>query len=138
VSLGLFYDPILPEFEEIFSDLEVVLLGIKEEVEMHGSRLLVLLFPVRIQVDEGDWNLLRKFFALDERRFRLTYPNRRILEYCRAHGVDFLDLLSPLRRHMEEHDRPLFRSRGGMHLNEDGQAICAEAIHEKVMNLIEG
>ena len=132
LSLGLFHRPPMPEAESWLADLEEVLAGLHHEVVRSGSRLLVVLFPVRIQVDADEWRLTRRSYALREEAFDLEYPDRRIREACSRLGIDCLDLLEVFRAG----EGPLFRPRGDMHFNEAGQRLAAEAVGDHLLETV--
>lgn len=133
VSLGLYYQPILPEVEKLYSDFEKVMIGIKDQTEKHGSRLLVVIFPIRVQVVESDWELLRKYYSLDPMKFDLTYPNRRISSFFHEVGIHYLDLLPAFKQFARNQKEPLYRPRGDMHFNERAQRLAAEVIAETIL-----
>jgi hypothetical protein len=132
-SLGLFYMPLMDEIAEMHADLDAVLNGLAAEVARHGSRLAVVLFPVRIQVSERDWWLLQRASSLDSARFDLDAPNRRILASCRRGGLDCLDLLPAFRAAHARGEGPFFRPRGDMHFNAAGQAFGAARIADHLI-----
>ena len=136
VSLGLFCNPTIPEIHDMLVNFESILMGIKTRVAKHKSRLLLVLFPVRIQVCKKDWDLLKRFYSLDQAHFDLDYPNRRILLFCENNEIQCLDLTSYIRQHYEKGGAPLYRPRGDMHLNEEGQELAAKIIAEKTMELL--
>ncbi len=130
LSLGIFGRPLMPEAEQWFADLEEVLAGMNGEVDRSGSRLLVLLFPVRVQVDAKSWDLTRRAYGLKEAAFDLDAPNRRIDACCRRLGVPCLDPSDELRAGAKKGEGPFFRPRGDMHFNEAGQRLCAEFLRQ--------
>jgi len=127
-SLGLFYDPLLPEVEEWFRDLDEIILAMNGQVASNGGRLLVVIFPTRVQVDARDWRLLERFYSLDATRFRLDYPGTRIRQLCRTHEIDCLDLLPGFSERIQQDGTRLYMERGDMHFNVAGQALAAEII----------
>jgi hypothetical protein len=133
ISLGIFHRPTMPEVETWFRDLESVLAGFRAEVADAGSKLLVVVFPVRIQVDARDWKLIERAYALREDAFDLEYPNRRIAANCAGEGIELLDLTAVFRERLEAGEGPLYRPRGDMHFNEAGQRLAAEAIGERIL-----
>jgi hypothetical protein len=135
VSLGLFYKPIMPEIEQLFVDFEEVMMGLRDRVANSGSRFLIVLFPVRIQVSQKDWDLLVKAYSLDKKRFDLNYPNIRISRVCRKYGIECLDLLAAFKDHSKKGKMSLYRPRGDMHFNERGQQLAGRVIAEYVANL---
>jgi len=132
-SLGLFYRPNMKAIEGMYSDFEEVLSGFHRLAGRHGSELLVVLFPVRIQVSKKDWKLLRRAYSLDERKFDLTYPNRRIVDFCKKEGISCLDLLPSFNEAAGRGRSSFYRPRGDMHFNELGQALAAEKIGKYIL-----
>jgi len=128
LSLGLFHTPLMYEVSVMHDDFEEVLAGFDALVRRSGSRLLVVLFPLRFQVSERDWRLLVRSTGLDPERFDLAAPNRRIREFCAEQGIACLDLLPAFRAAERSGRGPLYRPRGDMHFNDAGQALAAEAI----------
>lgn len=136
ISLGLFCDPVMPEIGAMLVDFESVLSGFKTSVVKHASQLLIVIFPVRIQVCKKDWNLLKRFYAIDQAHFDLNYPNKRILQLCRHNEIQCLDLTPHIRQHYEKGGAVLYRPRGDMHLNEQGQKLAASIIAEKIKEIL--
>jgi hypothetical protein len=138
VCLGLFYRPVMPEVENIFADFETTLAGFSDTVERNGSHFAVVLFPERIQLGGRDWELLSRLFLLETARFDLEYPDRRLLAYCRRHGITATDALPWLKAATREHPwTHYFRSRGDMHFNEEGQAVVAAGLYHYIAALVE-
>lgn len=128
LSLGLFYQPGLPEIQGMYQEMDEMLTGIHQAVTIDGVTFLVVLFPVRIQVAPKDWDLLVRFYALDRDKFDLQKPNRHVLALCERYGIECLDSLPALRQWYEVHEEPVYRTRGDMHFNEIGQRVVAEHI----------
>ncbi len=131
--LGLYYQPLMPEFEKMFLDFEDVLLNMARHVRSDKSRFIAVLFPGREQAQRGDFELLARFYGLDENRFDLAYPNRRIDAFCHAKGIECLDLLDTLTQAATSAGESLYRGRGDMHYNEEGQEIVARALARYVL-----
>jgi hypothetical protein len=128
LSLGLFYRPGMPETLEMYQDMDEMLTGMYRTVTTDGATFLIVLFPVRIQVAEKDWDLLARFYALDRAQFDLQKPNQHVLALCERHGIECLDSLPALRQWNEVQGEPVYRTRGDMHFNEIGQRVVAEQI----------
>lgn len=126
LSLGLFYRPGMPEIQKMYRDVGEMLAGMHRAVAADGRAFLVLLFPVRIQVAQRDWDLLARFYSLDCNQFDLRKPNRHIITFCEQQNMECLDSLPILYRWNEEHGEPVYRTRGDMHFNERGQQVVAE------------
>ncbi len=137
VSLGLFYQPLMPEIRQMYEDFEATLAGFQQAARGAGAELALVLFPTRIQVSERDWQLLQKTYSLDAMKFDLTYPTSRIVTYCEKIAIACLDLAPQMRRLDEHGDGPFFRARGDMHFNERGQEVIAEQLARFVRDQIE-
>jgi hypothetical protein len=134
-SLCLFYQPLTTDASGMFADIEEVLLGLDRAVNVRGGRLVVVLFPVRLQVSAEDWSLLVRAYSLDSAKFDRDYPNRRLLDFCRMSDIDCLDLTPAFREAHSGNGRPLYRARGDMHFNDAGQALAAAEIAKHVRQL---
>jgi hypothetical protein len=138
VSLGLFYMPMMPGIDAIYADFEETLAGFADTAARNGSRLAVVLFPVRIQLHGKDWELLRRFYRLRDEKFDLEYPDRRLLAFCRSHDILCTDALPALKAAAREHPwSHLYRARGDMHFNERGQEVVAAGLRDFVSSLVE-
>lgn len=138
VSLGLFYVPPMPEIDAIFADFEETLAGFADTAARNGSRLAVVLFPVRMQLHGKDWELLRRFYRLRDEKFDLEYPDRRLLAFCRSHDILCADALPALKASAREHPwSHLYCPRGDMHFNGNGQEVVAVGLCDFVSSLVE-
>lgn len=135
-SLGIFLVPTMPEIEPMYSGVEEVLTHFSRAVKRQGSKMLVVVFPTRIQTYESQWIGITQLYALDSDRFDLTLPNRRIAAVLAREEVDCLDLLSEFRLQGEVGKQVLFRPNGDSHYNELGQSVVAERVVRSVLSLI--
>jgi hypothetical protein len=136
VALGLFYKPLMPEIEEIYTNFEKDLLAMKSIVEENESKLVIVFLPTRIQVSTNDWNLLKKFYSLDEKKFDLVYPNIRISDFCKKNDIYFIDLLDEFRESTQKNDKILFMSRGDMHFNKEGHRLAGTILAKEVNHML--
>lgn len=136
LSLGLFCRPPMPEVETWFQDLEQVLAGFGAEAARSGGRLIVLIFPERLQVNPDDWNLTRRAYGLRNDAFDLDGPNRRIAESCRRLKLPVLDLTDTFRERIRAGEGSLYRPRGDMHFNEAGQRLAAETLAQYLLRTV--
>ena len=127
-SLGLFYNPLMPEVADWYRDLEEIILAMNGQVTAEGGKLLVVLFPTRAQVDIRDWRLLQRCYALDGSKFRMDYPGNRIGKFCGVNAIDCLDLMPAFEAIVQREGTRLYMKRGDMHFNEAGQALAANVI----------
>ncbi len=137
VSLGIFLVPLMPEIEPMYGGVEDVLRHFSRAVKRQGGKMLVVVFPSRIQVDESQWFGLTQRYALDSERFDLTLPNRRIAAVLEEEGVNCLDLLPEFQVQGEALEQSLFRPNSDSHYSERGQAVAAEVLARAVLPLIE-
>jgi hypothetical protein len=137
ISLGLFYQPAMPSIQEMYQDMDQILTGMYQAVTNTGAAFLVVLFPVRIQVAERDWELLIRSYSLNPERFDLQQPNQHVLALCEHYRIECLDSLPALRQDYAEHNKPVYRTRGDMHFNERGQQVVAEQIATYVLTRLE-
>ena len=133
ISLGIFYQPVMPPINENISYVERVLKGFGEMVRRNGARFLVLFFPVRVQAYPSDMRLVSRQYSLDPDRFDMDYPNRRLGAFCERNDLDCLDLTPVLREFAASSDEKLYFSRGDMHLSGLGYEVSARAVSEWIL-----
>jgi SGNH hydrolase-like domain, acetyltransferase AlgX len=97
--------------------------------ERLGERLLTVVIPDELQVNDALWQRVsaRAARAADLDR---DLPQRRIAAFCDAHGIEYLDLLGPLRR--AELGGATYRPRD-THWNERGNRVAADAIAARLL-----
>jgi len=93
--------------------------AMKRRCDEAGRELRLVIFPNKIQVENGEY--------LTSATFDAGRPNRRIMEYCQREGIRWLDLLPALTAAFERGERNLFYP-VDRHMNPRGNAIAAEAI----------
>ncbi len=135
-SIGLYLSPLMPRIEAMYVGVEEVLTHFARAVHRDGARMLVTIFPTRIQVYESQWFRLTQAYGLDEEQFDLGLPNRRVAAVLEEAGVPCLDLLADFQREGEAQQRALFRPRGDSHFNERGQEVAAEALFRAVAPML--
>jgi hypothetical protein len=109
-----------PEQEDTFQQILSYLGQMQEACDANGRRLLVVVFPNRIQVENQD-DLTN--FIYDAER-----PGRDIGAYCAAHGIPCLDLLPELTRVHGSAQDPLFFP-VDRHLTVHGNQAAADAVY---------
>ena len=63
----------------------------------HHAGFLLVLFPLRYQVQPQDWQAMQDRWNLDNADFDLDQYNRRIRQLCASHGIACLDLTDTFR-----------------------------------------
>jgi hypothetical protein len=109
-----------PEQEALFQEILSHLGRMQALCDAAGRRFLVVVFPNRIQVENGE--------ELTNAIYDAERPGRDVLAYCRAHGIPCLDLLPELARVHREAGEPLFYPID-RHFNERGYRAAADAIY---------
>lgn len=109
-----------PEQEALFQDILSHIGRMKRACDAAGRHLLVVVFPNRIQVENGD--------ELTNAVFDAERPGRDVLAYCREQGIPCLDLLPEMARLHRETGEALFYPID-RHFNERGYRAAAEAIY---------
>jgi len=127
-SLGLFYQPILPEVEQEYVSFFEVLDGLSQAVTDDGAHFIAVLFPTRLQSSIEEWKLFLKFYFLNPSKFDLAYPNHRIMDFCGSRSLSCLDLLPSFQAHYQDGGGHLYRPHGDMHLNEAGQELASNEL----------
>ena len=94
-----------------------------------GDRLLVVLIPDELQVDDALYDSLLGLVD-DPDAFERDLPQRRILEHGREKGIAMLDLLPDLRQAHESAPTYLLRD---THWNEHGNRVAGHAIAARIL-----
>ena len=131
-SLNLYLVPATVFTAEAYQRFDEVLAGIAALLRERGVAFEVVLLPTRFQVDERDWRLLKRAYALDGQRFDLRAPNRRILATCAAEDIRCLDPTDAMQAHIRATGERLYRPRGDMHFSEAGNAFLAAWLAERL------
>ncbi|MHC4607667.1 MAG: alginate O-acetyltransferase AlgX-related protein [Planctomycetota bacterium] len=108
-----------PEQSAVFDEILESFGRLKERCDADGRELRLVIFPNKIQVENRE--------DLTSAVFDAEKPNRRILDYCAAHGIPCLDLLPVIEAGYERGGESLYFP-VDRHLNETGSAVAAEAI----------
>jgi hypothetical protein len=99
-----------------------------------GVRLVVVIIPQRFQVNENEWNLTTSRYQLEPLSFDLDRPNRFIMQWCREHNINCLDLTPALQR-SAANGASLYLLAGDQHWNSDGHRLAAELLSDYLIAL---
>jgi len=97
-------------------------------LENHAEHL-VMIIPLRHQVDEQEWSLLRQTYNLAAEDFELDRPQRILKEFFINQGIDYIDLLPMLRQ--SENNAYYAKD---PHFNVAGHSIAAAALFQHISN----
>jgi len=134
VSLGLYYRGTISFIESVWRDFETLLPGLIAQMRHFGTRPLLVMFPARIAALPDDWARFADALQLDQSRFDLRAPSRRVTALCERNALPCLDTATALEQGQREGD--VFRPLGDMHLSDHGQAVTAHAIADFMETLI--
>ena len=113
---------------------ERLLLELRDELRSRGVALVVLLIPDEAQVDGALFEKLLPLTGRPAKEYDLDYPNRRLGEFMKAHGIEAVDPLPALRDAARV--APVYL-RQDTHWNEAGHAIAAEALERALAPRLE-
>jgi lysophospholipase L1-like esterase len=118
------YEPAPPEaVVQAWLQTEHLLGLLQREVGAHGAHLVVAYVPSKMEVSRADWELTRRRYRIDERRWDRRLVVRRLETAGQRLGVPVLDLTDAL---WAEQGRAYF-AQGG-HWNARGHAVAAQEI----------
>lgn len=130
---GLFFVPPTRVIANSYAANRTTLEGIKALLDGRGVALTVVLFPVRMQVSQRDWQLFARRNRIDAKQFDLRAPNQHILASCVMYQIDCVDPTEAMAQHDAAGGAELYRPRGDMHLNEAGNALIAAMVAQHLM-----
>lgn len=107
--------------------LQEALLAIQATSRTLGAKNLVLIIPLRHQVDEEEWRTLSEAYQLDTEIFSLEQPQQILGEFLQKQNIDYIDLLPILR----ESKQSAYYAKDP-HFNALGHRITAEALQRKI------
>tara|TARA_B110000444_G_scaffold247965_1_gene271259 strand:- start:456 stop:1619 length:1164 start_codon:yes stop_codon:yes gene_type:complete len=111
--------------------LQEALLAIQTTSRTLGLQNLVLIIPLRHQVDEEEWQTLSEAYQLDTESFSLDQPQQILGEFLQQQNIDYIDLL-PLFRTSEQN---AYYAKDP-HFNALGHRITAEALNQYLLQKI--
>ena len=134
----VYQEPTTAAWREAWDLTEHIILAFNDTVMSLDAKLLIVTLTNGDQVNP-DPQVRAKF--MDRLAVKdLTYPDRRIANFCQTHGIPCLTLCDPLldyaeNNHVYLHGFPnAVLGRG--HWNETGHRVAAELISERLVQLI--
>jgi hypothetical protein len=115
-----------PEFVTSWVITERLLWRWRDVAHQHGAIPVVVIIPTHLQVYPEIWRETIAKYQLDERRYDLDAPNRRLVDVCAEADLAVLDLLPPLRWHATT-ALPLYY-RQDPHWTPEGHQVVANVI----------
>ena len=109
--------------------VEALLVATRNEAERQGARYALVIVPGKWQVHQKDWqSLLAAQDEVDDDRWVLRGPNRKLTQLAELHGMTVLDLLPSLRRAAASGRRLYYPV--DIHWNADGHEVASQAVAE--------
>ena len=102
----------------------------KQLCQSTGIELVILIIPQRFQVQPRDWQAAVKHYTLQENRFDLDGPNRRIRQFCRQEEIPVIDPSVAMRRAHESQRLEMYLPGGDMHWNKEGHLQFARVVNQ--------
>jgi hypothetical protein len=114
---------------------EALLGAMRDEAAGAGARLVLLVVPDRLQVEEPLWDEVAREFGLNPAGYDRDLPDRRLKEIADRLGILIVDPLIRQRR-LAAQGRPLFIP-GDRHWSAEGHAVAADALREVVAPVLD-
>jgi hypothetical protein len=111
---------------EFWGATEAVLIELSALAKQNGAELVIAQVPDRFQVEETYWDQWVQKYRLDPSEIDLDAPNRHVQAFARKHGIQYLDLTSPLKARQQEHQDAYWRIDN--HLSRAGNRIIGRSL----------
>jgi hypothetical protein len=109
-----------------WDECSAIILKMKDWCDRRKIKLVIAVFPDQFQVDEKLREaVLTRYENPARKNLDLSYPNDLIINFCRAHDLNCLDLLGPFQE--KGKSRQLYALRD-THWNEAGNRLAADLI----------
>lgn len=133
----VYREPATEEWKEAWSTTESALSILKDEVERKGSKLIVVTGSNGVQVLPDP--ALREQFAQRIGVSDLTYPDRRISDYCTGRGIPVITL-TPRLAEAAERERVYLHGfgddLGSGHWNASGHRVAGQVIGAELCSML--
>ena len=135
VHFFVYQSPPDEEFEAAWTLTEAIIKRLRDEVENHGARLVVVIIgaPEQVYPTEGE-RLLAANPALQKLKLDLELPNRRLGTFLATEQIPYLDLLPIFRQAASDPTMPPLHFRHDGHWTVAGHRLAAEAIHKFLLD----
>jgi hypothetical protein len=126
------YEKNNPAFQRGFEMGEAVILEAKKVAESFGSKFLLVVIPLFIELDNKSWERMKvKYTELKDTKMDFEYPSKRLEKFCLIEGIDCLLLKRAFAEYLKKNGKlPMFSE--DTHWNEAGHKLAAEAIADKL------
>jgi hypothetical protein len=105
-----------------------LILKMKDWCDQRKIKLVIAILPDQFQVDqELREAVLNKYKNIADKNLDLSHPDNLIVDFCRAHGINYLDMLRPFQEKSKTERLYALRD---THWNEAGNRLAADLIFE--------
>lgn len=129
-SLGM-----TPVAEQAWADTLTSLEELRKQVSREGADLLLVAFPYQFQISNTDFD---NHYGIDKTRFKID-PFQRLKVFCTQKGINYIDLQAVFAstRHAMLENRLAWNDLyiDYCHPNETGQALAAQAVFNKLVDI---
>lgn len=109
-----------------------IILKMKDWCDRRKIKLVIAILPDQFQVDQALREaVLTKYQHIAKENLDLSYPDNLIVNFCRTHNINCLDILGQFQE--QGKTRPLYSLRHS-HWNEAGNRLAADLIFEYLEN----
>ncbi|MBD0369463.1 MAG: SGNH/GDSL hydrolase family protein [Pyrinomonadaceae bacterium] len=139
INHWVYYEPQAPVWQDAWRVTEGLIAQMSREVKEHGAQFVVIVLDNDVQslpIAESRQNFMRSIGVTD-----LSYPNRRVEDFCKSQGIEVLDIAPMMREYAERNKVFLHgfgKDIGNGHWNSAGHAQAAELMTEKVCEMQAG
>lgn len=129
MNAGNIYSFLNPS-EEAWQMTEAIILRLKQEVDGHGSQLVVVILPDETEVDQQKWaTIFAAYPDLKQKKALVNFqPTERLSQFLQQVDSLYLPLLPALQAYQANTNEPLYYKYDG-HWRPAGHRVAAEAIY---------
>jgi len=136
LDTSLFLDEYPPDWATAWCVTKGLLLMLRDEVEKHDAKILVVIIPTQYQVHEEFWRKkIDASLTMQELAWDLEKPNRILAEFLIENEIRHIDLLAGFRSHSKSSGQQYYFEHDG-HWNPLGHEIGAKLIANELLEMI--
>ena len=109
---------------------EALLVKLRQEVELSGSRFVIFYVPVAASVYPEAWQEKQNKYGLSDTEWDPLRDSRRLEEICRRHGIDFVNPVELFRQAAARNPQKNYYSFKNEHWVRDGHELAGEILFE--------
>jgi hypothetical protein len=136
INHWVYYEPQEQSWKDAWRVTEGLIAQMGKEVKEHGAQFVVIVLDNDVQAlpnPRSRENFMRSIGVTD-----LSYPNRRVEDFCKSEGIEVLDIAPVMREYAERNNVFLHgfgKDVGNGHWNSAGHAQAAELMTQKVCQM---